>query len=264
VHPIAFQFGSLKITWYGVMVAMGFMAGLWTAARRAMLEKIPPDRIYDLGLSLMVGSIAGARILYVITFWREQFAQNPFLEIFKVWQGGLVYYGGLIGASLAIILHARIKKLPLWKIADALAPSIALGYAFGRIGCLMNGCCYGRECHLPWAITFPVGHETHRAGLPATPVHPTQLYESALSLGLYAFLAWLYRRKKFDGQIFAVYLVCYAFLRSFVELFRGDYPVYQRFLGVATPAQTVSVVILLAGVGLLWFLPKTLRKMEAK
>jgi phosphatidylglycerol:prolipoprotein diacylglycerol transferase len=154
----------------------------------------------------------------------------------------LVYYGGLIGASLACILYARLKKLPLWRLADVLAPSIALGYVFGRIGCLMNGCCYGRVCTLPWAIHFPDDHETHGLSL-----HPTQIYDSLLNLGLYAGLAWLYRRKKFDGQVFATYLICYAFTRSFVEHFRGDYS-SAHVHGGFTPAQLISLASLVAGV----------------
>src|SRR5260370_20512975 len=159
-----------------------------------------------------------------------------------VHHGGLVYYGGLIGAVLGGLIYLKWKKLPVWKVADILAPSIALGYAFGRIGCLMNGCCYGRQCALPWAIHFPSTHSTYPHG-----VHPTQLYESGLSLLLYAGLAWLYRRKKFDGQVFAAYLVCYAPLRSFVELFRGDYAPTQLYLVHFTPAQLVSIAILVSG-----------------
>jgi phosphatidylglycerol:prolipoprotein diacylglycerol transferase len=261
VHPIAFQLGTFTITWYGIMVASGFLAGLWTAGRRAMLQGVSPEKVYDLGLSLMVGSILGARTLYVITFWNQEFADD-FSKVFKIWEGGLVYYGGLIGASLAVIIYTRIKKLPLWKMADVLAPSVALGYAFGRIGCLMNGCCYGRACSLPWAIKFPA---SNKGGAPVgVPLHPTEIYESLLSLCLYAFLAWLYRRKKFDGQIFATYLVCYAFLRSFVELFRGDYPNYQRFLGVVTPAQMVSIGILVAGSVLFVVLRRTLKGAQSK
>ena len=172
-------------------------------------------------------------------------------------KGGLVFYGGLIGAAVACILYTRLKQLPLWKVADIMAPSIALGYVFGRIGCLMNGCCYGRACNMPWAITFPAGHETHPLGEPATPVHPTQIYESLLNLFLYLGLAWLYRRKKYDGQVFSVYLVSYAVLRSTVEIFRGDYPAYQHFLGGwATPAQLVSIGILAAGLILIFILSR--------
>lgn len=171
-----------------------------------------------------------------------------------MWHGGLVFYGGLIGASLTFIVYVRLKQLPLWKVADVFAPSIALGYVFGRIGCLLNGCCYGRACDLPWAIQFPPNNPLHP---PTYPVHPTEVYDSLLNLGLYGALAWLYRRKKFDGQVFAVYLVSYAVLRSLVEVFRGDYPQYQHFLGGwATPAHLVSFGILAAGVVLLWVLPR--------
>jgi phosphatidylglycerol:prolipoprotein diacylglycerol transferase len=132
--------------------------------------------------------------------------------------------------------------LPLWKLADILAPSIALGYVFGRIGCLLNGCCYGRACDLPWAIHFPQGHETYPNG-----VHPTEIYDSLLNLGLYLGLAWLYRRKTFDGQVFAAYLMSYAVTRSIVEAFRGDYtPAHLH--GGLTPAHLISIGIFAAGV----------------
>src|SRR5688572_3148107 len=141
-----------------------------------------------------------------------------------VQKGGLVFYGGFIGASLALIIYCRLRGLPLWRFADALAPSIPLGYVFGRLGCFMNGCCFGKQCTAPWAVTYPRGHETFKFdAAAATPVHPTQIYDSLLGLGLYLFLAWVYRRKKFDGQVFAAYLICYAFARSVVERFRGDY-----------------------------------------
>jgi phosphatidylglycerol:prolipoprotein diacylglycerol transferase len=250
VQSIAFKLGPLTVHWYGILVALGFLSGMWTAARRAKVDGIPGERVYDLGPWLIVGAIIGARTLYVISYWKEQFAGQPFLEVFKIYQGGLVFYGGLIGASLASLIYFRIKKLSVWKMADILAPSIALGYVFGRMGCLMNGCCYGRECHEPWAIHFPEGHATH-----GMPVHPTQIYDSLLNLGLYLLLAWLYRRKKFDGQIFALYLIAYALLRSFVESFRGDYPVHYLG-GWATPAQLVSMGIILGGVLLFLFLPR--------
>lgn len=254
MQPIALQWGALTIHWYGVMVALGFLAGLWTAGRRALRGGMAAEKILDLGPWLIVGAIAGARMLYVVSYWQEGFAGRAVWEIFAVWKGGLVYYGGLIGATLASVIYVRLKKLPLWKVADIMAPSIALGYVFGRLGCLLNGCCYGRACDLPWAIQFPPGNPLNP---PAFPVHPTQVYESLLSLGLYGALAWLYRRRKFDGQVFAVYLVSYAFLRSLVEMFRGDYPAHQHYLGGwATPAHLVSIFILAAGLVLLRVLPR--------
>ena len=247
MHPIAFYLGSLPVRWYGVMMALAFIAGLWTATRRARLVNVHGEVIADVMLWLMLGSIAGARFVYVTTYWNTEFANGPFSEIFMIQHGGLVYYGGLIGAIVAGYVCLVWKKLPVWKIADILAPSIALGSVFGRIGCLLNGCCYGRACNLPWAIHFPEGHETHPLGRPAIPVHPTELYDALLNLILYLALAWLFRRKKFDGQVFAAYLVAYAVFRSIAEYFRGDYPADHVHAGL-TSGQLASVPIFAVGI----------------
>ena len=255
MHPIAFHLGSFTVHWYGVMIALAFFAGLWTASRRARRENIPGERITDVTLWILAGAIIGARAVYVATYWQEEFAGQPLWQIFAVWQGGIVYYGGLIGAVLAAFIYLRWKKMPLWKTADVLAPSIALGNVFGRIGCFLNGCCFGRVCTLPWAVQFPnqsyAWTQQYQQGLvgkndPALPVHPTEIYDALLNLALYIFLAWLFRRKKFDGQIFATYLICYAVTRSFVEYFRGDYSAAHFHYGL-TPGQLVSIPIFAAG-----------------
>ena len=252
MQQIAFQIGSFTIHWYGVLLAVGMLFGLWTASRRGMREKIPPEKIFDAGAWLIIGAIIGARALYVVSYWDRLFKaplypNAPWTEIFMIQRGGLVFYGGLIGGTLAGLLYVWKRKLPLWKFADALAPSIALGYVPGRLGCLMNGCCYGRETGAPWAIHFPKDHDTHGLG-----VHPTQIYDSLLNLALYLGLAWLHRRKKFDGQVFAAYFICYAVTRSVVESFRGDYSQQQYLGGVVTPAHLVSIVIFAVGAGLYW------------
>jgi phosphatidylglycerol:prolipoprotein diacylglycerol transferase len=267
VHKIAFVIGPVVVTWFGIFVASGFMAGLWTASRRALRLNIHPDTIIDLGPWLLLGAIVGARAWFVVSYWDSDFAGRPIYEIFMVQNGGIVYYGGLVGASLACIIFARIKKLPLWRLADVLAPSIALGSFFGRWGCLMNGCCFGMPTTMPWGIQFPKDHPSY-----PNYIHPTQIYDSLLNFGLYGFLAWLYRRRKFDGQIFGVYLVCYAVLRSFVEHFRGDYVIqppsapgqkaglfdvvhgwlFASTESVLSPGQKVSVGINIAGLLLLW------------
>jgi phosphatidylglycerol:prolipoprotein diacylglycerol transferase len=241
VHPVAFQIGTLTVHWYGVMVALAFVAGLWTASRRGLRDGLAPEKILDIGPWLILGGLAGARIFYVVEYWREQFSGEPFSEVFMVQHGGLVFYGGFIGATLLGIFYAWWKKLPLWKLADTLAPSIALGSVFGRIGCLMHGCCYGRVCTLPWAIQFPEEQGTHGLAL-----HPTQIYDSLLNFVLYLALAWMFRRKKFDGQIFALFLMGYACTRSFVEYFRGDYSAAHVHAGL-TPAHIVSMGMFAAG-----------------
>lgn len=250
MDKVAFEIGSFPIHWYGVLVALGFWIGLWNASRRAVKAGIAAERVWDAGLWIITGTIIGARGLYVATYWENDFASKPIWEIFMVHHGGLVFYGGFIGATISTIIFLRLKKIPMWKFGDALAPGIALGYAIGRIGCLMNGCCYGKATSAAWAIHFPSDHETHGAG-----VHPSQIYDSLLSFGLFAALTWLWPRRKFDGQVFAVYLMGYAVTRSIVEFFRGDYEVL-HLGGWATQAHLISFGIFAAGLILYWQLSR--------
>jgi len=244
VDPIAFHVGNFAIYWYGILAASGFGVGLWTASRRASkLSSLPRDAIADLGPWLIVGGLVGARLWFVVSYWREDFAGRPLWEIFNVRGGGLVFYGGLVGAVLAGGFFARRRHLPLWDLGDVLAPGIALGHAFGRLGCFMNGCCFGGPTTLPWGVARPDAP----AGQIVL-VHPTQLYEALMLLGLSAALAWHYRRRQFSGHTFAVYLIAYAVVRFVVEFLRGDYGDF-RFAGLK-PGQTFSVVILAAGVAL--------------
>jgi phosphatidylglycerol---prolipoprotein diacylglyceryl transferase len=244
VDSIAFQFGSITVHWFGVFIAGAFLAGMWTATRRAPRIGISGEVVADLIIPwLLIGGIVGARLMFVVTYWQDEFVGKPWWEVFMIQRGGLVFYGGMIGAALTTIVYARYKKVSLWKLADILAPSIALGSMFGRIGCLMNGCCFGHACELPWAIRFPADHHTG-----GQPVHPTQIYDALFNLALYAGLAWLFRhRRKFDGQIFAIFLMCYAITRSTVEFFRGDYGDNHLHNGF-TPAHLLSVGILVAGI----------------
>ncbi len=245
MDPIAFRLGPLAVHWYGVLIVCGFVAGLWLASRRCLRDGLSPDAVADGGVWILVGALVGARIFHVVMFWESDFARRPLWEIVAIWRGGLVYYGGLIGASLATVWYAQRRDLPLWKLADAFAPSIALGQFFGRLGCFMQGCCYGRPTALACGVRFPEGTTPHPG-----PVHPTQLYEAALNLGLFALLAWQYRRKRFAGETFAWYLAGYAVLRFGVEFFRGDSPT--RYFGWATPGQLTSVLVLAAGAILWW------------
>lgn len=242
---VAFNLLGFDIYWYGILAALGFILAFGTASRRAPRAGIKGDDVFNLAPWIIVGAIIGARFLYVVSYWDKEFAGQPWTRIFNM-RSGLVYYGGLIGASLATIIFCRRARVKLWTMADVMAPSIALGHAFGRVGCFMTGCCYGRPSDLPWAVCFPHDHVTK-----GVPVHPTQLYESGLNLAFYVGLAWLFQRRKFDGQVFAVYLIGYALLRTLTESFRGDYTRYYLG-GIATPGQTVSIIILAAGLTLWW------------
>lgn len=244
MDSVAFQLFGFQVYWYGVLAALGFVLGFGTASRRAPRAGIKGEEVFNLAPWIIVGAILGARFLYVISYWDKEFAGRPLLHILNM-RSGLVYYGGLIGASLATIIFCRRQKIGLWRMADVMAPSIALGHAFGRVGCFMTGCCYGTPTSFPWAVHFP-DHATKGVG-----VHPTQLYESGMNLIFYALLAWFFQRRKFDGQIFAMYLIGYAIVRTFTEIFRGDYTKFYLG-GIATPGQTVSLLILAAGLGIWW------------
>ncbi len=256
----SFQIGSLTIHTFGILVGMGFIAGISLAARRAKSAGLNPDRLYELAFPwLLVSGLIGARLLYVLTNWKTEFAQGPWTDAFAIWRGGLVFYGGLGLATVVALIRIWMLKLPLWRVTDCLAPGLALGHVFGRLGCLINGCCYGQACSLPWAISYP--HEftaEHQPIYPLNPVHPTQVYEAGLNLLLAAGLNWFHGRRRFDGQVTALYLIVYAGIRFFVELFRGDYTYVSHPLsGVFTPGQTASGVVLALGLGLYFYCRST-------
>jgi phosphatidylglycerol:prolipoprotein diacylglycerol transferase len=147
---------GLPIRGYGVMLLVGGLSGVMLAAHRARQVGLHPDVIYSLAIYLFVAGILGARLFYVIEYWETRFSRAPLVEVFKFTEGGLVVYGALIGAAIAFVLFVRRNKLHLLAMADLIAPSLAVGLAFGRIGCLLNGCCYGGLSDEPWAVRFPI------------------------------------------------------------------------------------------------------------
>jgi len=233
MHPIVFQFGPLTVYSYGVCVAAAFLVSLATAAWRLKRYGWRPEVAYDIGIYALLAAIAGARLLYIIEDPGE-FLASPW-EAFMVWKGGLSYHGGLIAAALAGIVYLRSHRLRVAEGFDLLIPSVALGHAVGRIGCFLNGCCFGAVTRLPWGVVFPEGSTAHsfqlcEAGLltPGTawslPVHPTQLYESLAELGIFVALVLYLPRKKFQGEIFWLYIFLYGTARFLLEYVRADSP----------------------------------------
>ncbi len=217
MHPILFKIGPLTVHTYGVMIALGFLAGIIFAAREGKRKGVDPEKIMDLSLYILIAAIVGSRLLQVAVEY-QYYSQHP-IEIFEIWKGGLVFYGGFIGALLTAIWYLKKHSLPVWKIGDALAPSIALGQAFGRIGCFSAGCCYGEPTNLPWAVTFT---NPNSLAILNVPLHPSQLYESFGAFMIFLVL-FLYRKKiKFDGQLFWIYAMAYSVLRFTLEFWRGD------------------------------------------
>ncbi len=217
MYPVLFHIGPFTIHTYGVLIATAFLVGITLAAREGKRKGIDPERMMDLGLYILIAAIVGSR-LFQVAVEHKYFFQHP-LEIIKIWKGGLAFYGGFIGALLAGIWYLKRHKMPVWKVGDALAPSIALGQAIGRIGCFSAGCCYGLPTNVPWAVTFTA---PGTLAIPGVPLHPTQLYESFSMFILFAVL-WAFRKKiKFDGQLFWIYVMSYSVIRFIIENYRGD------------------------------------------
>jgi phosphatidylglycerol---prolipoprotein diacylglyceryl transferase len=217
--PIPFTDIFLPIHSYGFMLAMAFLFALLLSARQARQQGEDPDHAYGLIYWVLISAILGARLMYGLVNY-SSFASQPWKILF-VWEGGLVYYGGLLAALFGSIFYVRKHGLNYWKWADFVAPGIALGLAFGRTGCFLVGCCHGKQCahDFPLALTFPDA----TIGVAGIPLFPTQLWAIAGNLAICVFLYFLIRpRKTFHGQVMALFLLVYSVFRSGVELWRGD------------------------------------------
>ncbi len=248
MYPVLLQIGKLSIYTYGFFIAIGFLVGIAIARQEAKRVGEDPEKIMDLSFYVLVFAIVGSRLFYIVTN-PEMFLAGP-LEILKLWKGGLVFYGGFIAALIAALIYLKKKKMPLWKTADIITPSLPAGQFLGRLGCFFAGCCYGRACDLPWAVTFTRPDTLAPIGIP---LHPTQLYHALGNLIIFGFL-WSFRRhKKYDGQLFWLYLLLYGVTRSFIEVFRGDFrgsPVFgilsvSQLLGGAMAVAAVVMIIIL-------------------
>ena len=197
MHPIIVKIGPFTIYSYGIMVAIAFLFGIFIARREAVRKNIKPDLVYDLGFYLLIGSIIGARIYYILFFGLKDFLAEP-ASIFKVWQGGLAIHGGIFGGIITGIIFSNARKISFWALADLIAPSIILGQAIGRIGCYLNGCCYG------------INNQ------------PTQIYELILDFIGFLLLWGLRKKIRFKGGLFLLYLMTYSVIRIIVSQFRAD------------------------------------------
>lgn len=246
MHPTIVKFGPLSIHSYGLFVALGFLTGILIAIYFAKKEKINPNIILDLSLYVIISGIIGARLFYVLGQW-DYYKNNP-LDILMVQNGGLVIFGGFIFAFFAIAIYAKQKKLSLLKLLDAIAPGLALGYAIGRIGCFLNGCCFGLPTSLLWGMVFPPS-SLAAYYYPGQQLHPTQIYSSLAMLAAFFVLIYIYRRKRFNGQIAAWFFVLYSVYRFFIEFFRYS-PIHWLAL---TPSQWLAIFISILGIGGLFY-----------
>jgi phosphatidylglycerol:prolipoprotein diacylglycerol transferase len=258
MRPILFLLPGtdLRIHSYGVMMFVACAAALAMAVWRARREKVDPNAVYELATWLFLGGVIGARVFYFVQH-PEAFHQPG--DLFRTWQGGNVFYGCILGGLTGSVLYWMRRPFPFWRMADAVAPAVAIGAALGRIGCFLNGCCHGAVCMLPWAVRFPAGsHAWARQvndGLISAearlslPVHPTQLY-SALAAFLVTGLLLLYaRRGHRPGKVMALLMLAYSATRWPIEALRSDEPAV--FAGM-TWSQNISTALILGGLAV-WF-----------
>jgi phosphatidylglycerol:prolipoprotein diacylglycerol transferase len=246
--PKLIEVGGFFLPTYGVLVALGFLAGLWVASRLARRSGLDPDRVVNLGVYGALAGLAGAKLFMFVIDW-NYYSRNPG-ELFSLstLQTGGVFYGGLIAALIAGVLMLRRWKMPAAATLDCLAPGAALGQAIGRIGCFAAGCCWGVACDRPWAVTFTNPDARKLVGVPLdVAVHPTQLYEAVLGLLVFAVLWRLAHRHPAPGAVLGWYLVMNSVARFAVEFFRHhDQP--NPFGGPLSAQQWVSIGLAVLGI----------------
>jgi len=256
MYPILFQSGRFHIYAYGFFIVVGFAAAAVLAALKVRKSniKISFENATELFFYTVLSAFLGSRILFVLINF-DFFRQHP-LQMFKVWEGGLVFYGGLVPAAVVAFWVMKAHRLPVWKLADLISPLIALGLSFGRIGCFLAGCCYGKETSLPWAVVFRNPDSLARLNVP---LHPTQLYDAANGLALFFFLSWMEKRKSFDGQIFWLFVFLYSITRFLVEIFRGD-PRGFFFADLLSASQAIGTLLAIFSLFMLFYMEKQVRR----
>jgi phosphatidylglycerol:prolipoprotein diacylglycerol transferase len=242
MFPDLFSIGPFTLHTYGLFVATGFLVGLMVTIKIGKAEGITPQQTMDIGFLMILAAIVGSRLLYVLMNI-SYYTERP-MDVLKMWQGGLVFSGGIVCVILTVTWYTRRHQLSFWKMADMWAPAMAIGQGIGRIGCFMAGCCYGKPTGSRWGVVFTNPHSLAPLNIP---LHPTQLYSSVSNFIIFFILLLLHRKKRFDGQVFLWLLVLHSTARLFVERFRGDDRGMVLGSGM-TITQLVTLVILIAAI----------------
>lgn len=217
MFPDLISIGPVTIHTYGFFVALGFAVGIVTAIKVGKLLGVPSQQVMDMAFVMIVWAIVGSRLFYVLINF-SYYKAKP-LDIVKLWQGGLVFSGGLVATAAAMLWYLRRHRLSFWSTGDLWAPSLALGQAIGRIGCFMAGCCYGRPTGSGWGVMFTDPKSLAPLNVP---LYPTQVFEAFSGVVIFLVLVYLLGKRKFEGQVFVWYLILHSTARLLVERFRGD------------------------------------------
>ena len=255
MFPDLFSIGPLTLHTYGLFVAMGFVAGVLVAVYVGRSHGLSAQQVMDMGFVMILSGLVGSRLVYVLINL-DYYVERP-LDMVKVWEGGLVFSGGIAAVLAAVVWYGKRHGISLWTIGDTWAPAAALGQGIGRIGCFMAGCCYGRPTDLPWGAVFSHPHSLAPVDIP---LHPTQIYSSIAGFVIFFILMILHSRRKFQGQVFLWYLILHSVARLAVERFRGDDRGVFLLGGGVTVTQAITVLILTAAVTALVVLKDRNRK----
>lgn len=263
--PILIKIGPITIHTYGFMMALGVALGLWFLFVQAKKQKLPAPKLVDMAFYTVLIALLGAKLVLFFGDF-SYYIQNP-KQLLSLARSGGVFQGGLAFGFVFALWYFHRNKIPAWKTADIVAPALALGHGFGRIGCFSAGCCFGDECSLPWGVIFHSEYAHNLTGIPLDRMlHPAQLYEALLNFSNFLILFFILKKKRFDGQVISFYLINYGIIRYFVEFFRGDHDpkVFliknpSPYLSLSYP-QLFSLVALIGGVSLLLFLRKKQKK----
>ena len=256
MYPQLFEIFGIKIRSFGVMAAVGLLLAFWLMNHRAKKANEDGQALSDILFFAMIGALIGARSLYVIRNWEAEFSHD-FLKVFRINEGGIVFQGGFIGGMLVAWFLCKRKNIDFFRAIDIVAPCLALGHAMGRIGCYLNGCCFGGICKSGWAVHFPpkslpFQHQVQHNGLSplapySLPVHPTQLYSFAANVIICLILVFMTAKLKVKGHVFSLYLMLYGVWRLSIEFLRDD---QSRHLGLSV-AQYIAIGQFILGL-VLW------------
>ena len=252
MHPILIDLGFYALPAYGFMLATAVLVALWTTKVRAEDAEMDAAKVVDFGLWLVIWALLGAKLLLVVVEWKR-YVGDP-AQLLGLARAGGVFLGGFLAAIVAAVVMLRRYKLKALPTFDVLAPSLALGQAIGRIGCLLAGCCWGHQCDLPWAITYTDPAAAANVGTPLhIAVHPFPAYAAAFKFSVFLMLSWLFRRKLAPGRVFASYLILYGIGRYLLEFTRGDEVRGLYFGGLVSTSQLITTALIVIGITLhLW------------
>jgi phosphatidylglycerol:prolipoprotein diacylglycerol transferase len=254
VSPIAFSIGPIHVAWYGLMVALAVITVVgWALYSVRKDPRLSGDTILSAAIVGIPFGVIGARLLHVIDNWSD-YSQ----DLGRIFRGdGLAIYGAVLGAALGIWIFSLFRKLPYGHFVDILAPGIILAQAVGRVGCTLNGCCYGDITSVPWAIVYTNPETLGPLGIA---VHPTQIYEIIFNLAVFGILLALRNRFRPEGSLFMIYLTFYSIWRIAIDFIRPGNP----FLFGLHEAQIISIVILIITITLMAWRTRWVKKGEGE